>query len=348
MIVTTTRARGSAPSNARRRIGGARSPDVGPSARLGALLAGIVVAGGCGGEASPSRASTAAAVSSGAVMSLPEPRAGHTAVLLASGEVFVAGGVDASGRPLDTTALIGGGHVRSGPRLSVARSGHSATLLPSGEVLIAGGFSHAASTTPLDSTEVYDPVTETTTPGPRLVTARAHHVALDLGGAAGSLVLLAGGVTDASRPGKVTGDAEVLDVSGGSSGALPGGLVQARSRAQVVRLPGGDLLVVSGEGAAGAPGAEVFDVAARRFSAVSLGVSRAGAAVVGHGPEVLVAGGEGQAGLTGEAEVFDAVAGAFVRGPRLTAARRDATAVEVGGAVVVIGGRDGAGAVDTV
>jgi hypothetical protein len=49
--------------------------------------------------------------------------------------------------------------------LVAGRSDHTATLLDDGTVFIAGGL---ASGTPLGSTEIYDPATDSTTAGPTL------------------------------------------------------------------------------------------------------------------------------------------------------------------------------------
>ncbi|MBL8861060.1 MAG: hypothetical protein JNK02_03530 [Planctomycetes bacterium] len=79
-------------------------------------------------------------------------RAFHTASLLGSGRVLVAGGVTgsldlgsiATGRlelptPVVTSELVGPAASRSGPDLAAARAGASAALLPDGRVVVVGG-----------------------------------------------------------------------------------------------------------------------------------------------------------------------------------------------------------------
>ena len=67
-------------------------------------------------------------------------RAGHTATLLPSGKVLVAGGY-ANGGYLSSAELYdpATGSWSSTGSLGTARSDHTATLLPSGKVLVAAG-----------------------------------------------------------------------------------------------------------------------------------------------------------------------------------------------------------------
>jgi hypothetical protein len=81
-------------------------------------------------------------------------RAHHTAVLLSSGMVLVAGGMDSL--PLDTTEAYDPVTRKwlLTASLAAARSHHAACLLPSGQVLVAGGLSSGS---PLASAELFTP-----------------------------------------------------------------------------------------------------------------------------------------------------------------------------------------------
>ncbi|MCP4662552.1 MAG: kelch-like protein, partial [bacterium] len=102
-------------------------------------------------------------------------RTGHTATLLPSGKVLVAGGRDDDRSSLVSAELYDpatGTWTETGP-LAAARAGHAAILLPSGKVLVAGGKNRSA----LASAELYDPATGTWTATGALANAREGHTA---------------------------------------------------------------------------------------------------------------------------------------------------------------------------
>ena len=70
----------------------------------------------------------------------------HTATLLPTGLVFVAGGIDTNLNPLANCELYdpASGTWTAGGSLNTARFFHTATLLPNGRVLVAGGVMAAA------------------------------------------------------------------------------------------------------------------------------------------------------------------------------------------------------------
>src|SRR5262249_16631652 len=125
--------------------------------------------------------------------SLATARAAHTATLLPSGKVLVAGGQDSSDYfssaelydPAAATWTATGS-------LVTARAAHTATLLPSGKVLVAGG---ADSSDYLNNAELYDPAAATWTATGSLGTARDWHTATLL---PSGKVLVAGGYNGSS------------------------------------------------------------------------------------------------------------------------------------------------------
>ncbi len=86
-----------------------------------------------------------------AIADLPQVRAGHSATLLASGNVLVAGGLTSDGEHLGSVLLFdpGSGQWRSGGNLETARHAHTATRLANGNVLVVGGAY-------TDTVELYD------------------------------------------------------------------------------------------------------------------------------------------------------------------------------------------------
>jgi uncharacterized protein YjbI with pentapeptide repeats/N-acetylneuraminic acid mutarotase len=139
------------------------------------------------------------------------PRFGHTATLLRSGQVLVAGGTDAAlgqqGYLYPTAAELydpATGQWTLTGALHTARFAHTATVFPSGQVLVAGGFGSDPSQSVLASTEVYNPVTGQWTPtAVALNTPRANHTATLL---PSGRVLVAGGFTASVE---ITASAEI-------------------------------------------------------------------------------------------------------------------------------------------
>jgi galactose oxidase-like protein/Kelch motif protein len=131
-----------------------------------------------------------------AVGSLATPRFAHTATLLPSGKVLVAGGADATGLPLASAEIYdpdAGSWTTTGP-LNSARDSHTATLLPSGQVLVVGGGRcQVQPFSPLASAEVYDPDAGRWSTTASMAEARCLHVSVLLPSGA---VLVAGGFVD--------------------------------------------------------------------------------------------------------------------------------------------------------
>jgi hypothetical protein len=102
--------------------------------------------------------------------SLGTARASHTATLLPSGKVLVAGG---DGNGASTSAELydpATGTWSSTGSLGSAHASHTATLLSSGKVLVAGSFV-------FNTAELYDPATGSWSSTSALLRARAYHTA---------------------------------------------------------------------------------------------------------------------------------------------------------------------------
>src|SRR5262245_49364446 len=105
-------------------------------------------------------------------------RRGHSATLLSSGKILIAGGENQNGFVAEAEIFDPATGVFSvSGSLNVARSDHSATSLPDGRVLIAGGRGAAGI---LNSTELFDPVSGAFASGPGMNKARAGHTATTL------------------------------------------------------------------------------------------------------------------------------------------------------------------------
>jgi Galactose oxidase, central domain/Kelch motif len=128
-------------------------------------------------------------------------RYSHTATLLPSGKVLVAGGFDFN-HTSETTIRVSSAEVYDPVTgvwtvtgsLNTAHANHTATLLPNGQVLVAGGYKPGGPYGDVitSSCEAYDPATGTWTVTGGFNTPRVHHTATLL---SNGQVLVAGGVT---------------------------------------------------------------------------------------------------------------------------------------------------------
>ena len=188
-------------------------------------------------------------------------RAGHTATLLPSGKVLIAGGSQFIG-PAAVLSYLASAELydpsnsiftATGP-MSTGRRGHSATLLPDGRVLIAGG-SAGSDGLPLRSGELYDPSKGTFTPTGEMTTARVFHTGTLLNS---GMVLIAGGQTTNGKAYSVLASAELYDPSTRTF-APAGSMTTARFGHKATPLPDGRVLIVPGEEGEDYETAEIYD-----------------------------------------------------------------------------------------
>lgn len=177
--------------------------------------------------------------------SLGTARGTHTATLLSSGKVLVAGGrprfSGQDGNPRITTAELydpDTGIWSPTGTLHTGRSDYTATLMPNGQVLAAAGFNDGGQ---ISSAEIYNPATGLWTVTGNLSKMRGLHTATLL---PGGKVLITGGLTfdfqyDSS------GSAELYDPSTGTW-TTTGGLVTRREGHTATLLPDGTVLIAAG------------------------------------------------------------------------------------------------------
>ncbi|XXX81874.1 kelch repeat-containing protein [Sorangium sp. So ce134] len=255
---------------------------------------------------------------------MPAGRGGHTATLLDTGAVFLAGGSGtATGTASTTTLVYADGLFSPGPLMRSARIAHTATRLADGRVLIAGGASSSANVFPLGTFDVYDPESGAFVSGDGAMQAsRKAHTAVLLND---GRVLVAGGFVDAVVAGQTL---ELYDPAEGPRGTftlLSQRLIGSRARHTATLLdpgPGeGSSRVLFTGGVTAASGNFTYLSSAERVTiagdavtvgaAPAMGVRRAAhtATRLSSGDVVIAGGTDG--GPLASAEIYSALSGRF-------------------------------------
>jgi hypothetical protein len=293
---------------------------------------------------------------SSAIGSLGVARAQPSATLLESGDVLVAGGLEAPQKPVASMEILPAGGTEFLPvsGMMVARAGHTASLLPSGGVALVGGTSTAPIKQQLAA--------ELRESGDGTVSSLGDALFLHYAGATSTVlptgeVVIAGGNTPASE---LLAEAPVPGTLGGNDGPWP-------PQTQAMPLTSGAILLLStptfGDSTASYPVKRLDpitgDLASGPLFPASLGAS---SGVVLRDGRVLVAGGQSYTEtapgsgsfdlhLTDEAWIYDPAGDALTptgalgqkRGPTTKTLLHDGRVLVVGGLVEnheVINGHD--------
>jgi hypothetical protein len=268
--------------------------------------------------------------------SMVAARYSHTASVLGTGKVLVAGGANAavlsSAELYDPTA----GTFAATGSMATARYQHTASVLGTGKVLVAGGY--GAGNVVLSSAELYDPTAGTFSATGSMAAARELHTASVLGT---GKVLVAGGFGASAY----LSSAELYDPTAGTFAAT-GSMATSRERHTASVLSSGKVLVAGGEnGNVVLSSAELYDPTAGTFSATGSMAAARGyltASVLGTG-KVLVAGGQGAGNAAlSSAEIYDPTAGTFSATGSMATVRDHPASVLGSGKVLVAGGDNGA------
>jgi Galactose oxidase, central domain len=201
------------------------------------------------------------------------PRYYHTATLLASGKVLLAGGHGSAGQKLSESELYdpvantftATGSMLVDPTVDTGRWQHTASLLGDGTVVVAGGDAGnvaAPGANYLATAQVYDPVAATftaTTSIGGLTDARGQHASATL---ATGEVLLAGGFGGTGGLGGLSDfldSAELYDPVGQAFAVNAAAMNVKRANHTANALPDGRVVVIGGNDASGAlKGAEFY------------------------------------------------------------------------------------------
>lgn len=275
----------------------------------------------------------------------------HTATMIvagpSAGKILIAGGEGDAGF-LASTELYDPASNRfiAGPKVSTVGIDHSATAIASGpnagKILLAGGYDPYEE---VNSTELYDPASNTLAPGPSMSGERMADTAtvIPAGPNAGK-ILIAGGDGSSFAGGKfhsgILASTELYDPA--SNTFAPGPFMNvARESATATAIASGpnagEILIAGGFGESRKPlsSTEIYDPKTNRFTpgpAMNVGRQEHTATVIAAGPnagKILIAGGLGADSYLASTELYDPATNTFAVGPSMNVARYEDTATVI-------------------
>jgi hypothetical protein len=293
---------------------------------------------------------TAALMVDTGTISLHTSRYQHSATLLNSGAVLIAGGISCPSS--GSCTYLNSAEVYDPSVGTVAITGNMATarsapavLLGNGKVFIAGGYScdSSGNCASLGSAEIYDPAAGTFSSAGNMTANRDSHTMTLL--SSGQVLIAAGETCSSATSCTALSTAEIYDPVAHTFTAT-GSLHAARFNASAVALSSGQVLIAGGfNGTSYAARGELYDPIAGTFSntATNLNTPRANAtATLLNNSRVLIAGGStcNSPGCpTSVAELYNG--GSFSSTNNMSVARWDQTATLLtNGQVLLAGGYD--------
>jgi hypothetical protein len=287
-------------------------------------------------------------IAAGPTLGTGQDRAGATATLLQNGMVLVAGGSStSSGIRADAVLYNPASNTFSTltSHLSTSREFATATLLPNGKVLIAGGLDGPGDSPVTQTTDIFDPTTDTFIQGPTMSSAREHAAAVAL---SNGTVLIAGG--DSGSGANALSSTDIYNPSTNTFSSGPA-MNHARTQLMATTLYTGDALFAGGDSDGTSDNtAEAYSLKNNTFSnpiAMANGGREDGTATLLPSGNVLIAGGftvtpDSSPQSLKSTELFLAVSNVF-QSPRavsMNAARDDMTATLTPSDTVLIAGGD--------
>ncbi len=274
-----------------------------------------------------------------------------------SGDVLIAGGIDASNNAVATAELYDPNtqtFANTGV-MNTARAFHTATQLDNGTILIAGGQTPGGA--PLNTAEIYNESTEAFhLVASKMVAARTLHTATLLNN---GQVLITGGAGANNVP---LATAELYNPSTGTFTATRGNMNFKRAAHTATLLGSGQVLIAGGYSNASQTTvqntAELYDPSTQTFTNITslmrnaryfdqMQIFPGGAPLSG---QVLLAGGGGNSGIvTATAELYNPISNAFSSVSTMVSTRMQfaSAIVQIAGNTMVLlcGGMTNAGTV---